>query len=93
MLRRVGGERGTLHGAGQRAVDHQMPHVLEAAGLREIDGGVLAIVMEALPAPDVTQGGVGDDDTRQTSRHMHKGGCGRVDRHVFLLQLDPTVHA
>ena len=40
---------------GQVAVEQQMPDVLEAAGLRELDGGVLAVVVEALAPPDVTE--------------------------------------
>lgn len=39
-----------------------MPDVLESAGLREFDGRVLAIVIEALDAPDITQCCVGDND-------------------------------
>ena len=39
-----------LGGVGQRAVDHAGPDVLEAAGAGQVDGGVLAVVVEALVA-------------------------------------------
>lgn len=39
----------------QVTMDHQMPDVLETAGLREFDCRVLAVVIEALQPSDVTQ--------------------------------------
>ncbi len=49
-----------------------MPDVLEAAGPREVDGRVLAVVVEALEPPDVTDLGVGDDDPGESPWHLEK---------------------
>jgi hypothetical protein len=76
-----------LRSVRQVAVDHQVPDVLEAAGPREVDSRVLAIVIKAFQPPDVTEFGVGDDDTREASRHVDGGGRGLVDRHVPSLNL------
>src|SRR5690606_31676989 len=43
-----------------------------------LDGGVLAVVEEALPAPDVAEGGVGGDDALQAAGDLDGGidrGC------------------
>ncbi len=69
-------ESSKLRRVGQLAVQHQVPDVLEGAGRRQLDGGVLAVVVKALDAPDVTQLGLGDDDARKPT--------GRVDRCVRL---------
>lgn len=53
----------------------EMPDVLEAAGPREVDGRVLPVVVEALLTADVTDPGVGDDDTGEPSRRFEKSGC------------------
>lgn len=42
------GELGTLSRVRQFTVNQEMPDVLETAGLREFDGRVLAVVVEAL---------------------------------------------
>jgi hypothetical protein len=64
-----------------------MPDVLEATGLREFDGRVLTVVVEALEPPDVTQLGVGDDDARESSRYVDRGGRSPVDLHDSSLNL------
>lgn len=51
-----------------------MPDVLEAAGLREFDGRVLAVVVKALASPYVTDLGVGDDDARESPRYVDQSG-------------------
>lgn len=81
------GELGALYRVRQFTVDQEMPDVLETAGLREFDRRVLAVVVEALQPPDVTQLGVGDDDARESSRYVDRGGRGPADRHVSSLDL------
>lgn len=51
-----------------------MPDVLEAAGLREFDSRVLAVVIEALASPDISDLGVGDDDSGESSRYVDERG-------------------
>ena len=67
------GERGegrSSAGVRQRPVEHQLPDVLEAAALCQLDGGVLAVVVEALAPPDVPEHGVGDDDAREATGYV-----------------------
>ena len=52
---------------GQLAVEEEVPDVFEGAGLGQLDRVVLAVVVEALEAADVTDVGLGDDDTFQTA--------------------------
>ena len=61
---------------GQRAVDHQPPHVLERTLLGELDGRVLAVVVEALVAADVADLGVGDDHALQAAGHLGRPDLG-----------------
>ncbi|GAA3041553.1 hypothetical protein GCM10020000_20360 [Streptomyces olivoverticillatus] len=51
--RGLGGEGGALGGVREEAAGHQVPDVFEGAALGELDGGVLAVVVEALGAADV----------------------------------------
>jgi hypothetical protein len=53
-------------------VHEQVPDVLEAAGPREVDGRVLPVVVEALETADVTDPGVGDDDSGQSPWRVEK---------------------
>ena len=57
----LGGESFACPGVGQRAVDQEVPHVLEAPTLGEFRCRVLPVVVEALLAPDVAEAGLGDD--------------------------------
>ncbi len=70
----LGREGGAPGGVGrERAAEHQVPHVFEAAGGGELDGRVLAVVVEALPAPDVAQPGFGDHDSREAAGYFQGG--------------------
>jgi hypothetical protein len=64
-----------------------MPDVLEGACLRELDGRVLAVVIEPLAPPDVPDLGVGDDDAGESSWYVDEWGGGPVDRHDSSLDL------
>ena len=62
---------------GEMPVHEQKPHLFEGAGPRELDGGVLPVVVETLVTPDITDLGVGDDDVREAGRRdQHSShGC------------------
>ena len=47
-------------------VERQIPHVFERPRPGQVDGAVLAVVVEAFKAADVADGRVGDDDTFET---------------------------
>ena len=64
----LGGERRELVVVGQVAVEEQVPGLLEADALGQLDGGVLPVVEEALVAADVAELGVGDDDLGEALR-------------------------
>jgi hypothetical protein len=71
--RELGGERLALGlGGGQRAVDHQPHHVVERPALGEVDGRVLAVVVEALAAAHVAHLGVGHHHALQAARHLRR---------------------
>lgn len=78
----TGGELGAGRRAGQLALGHQVPDVLEAAGPRQLDRRVLPVVVEALSAPDVTERGIRDDDTGEAPGDVER--CGGGGRHCFL---------
>jgi hypothetical protein len=67
-------------GVGQLAVHQQRPHVLEGALLGEVDGGVLAVVEEALGAAHVADARVGDHDALEPAGRVDRGFAGRADR-------------
>ena len=62
-----------LVGVGQVALEQQEPHVLERPLLGQVDGRVLAVVVEALLAADVADLGVGDDDALQAPGTSTRG--------------------
>ena len=72
-----------LGGVGEVAEQEEVPHVLEAAGLGQLDGGVLAVVEEALGAADVADRGVGHDEALEPGRghggdrEVGRSGAGR----------------
>ncbi len=95
---RAGGEVGAGGRAGQFTLGHQVPDVLETAGLRQFDRRVLTVVVEALAAPDVSEGGIGDDDTRESPGDVERcvGGGGRhcfLHGHSVAADIDSTVYA
>ena len=63
-------ELGRGRRVGQLAAEKQMPHVLERPRLGQVDGRVLPVVEEALLAPHVPDGGLGDDDALEARRHV-----------------------
>ena len=68
----------------QPALEHQVPHVFERPRLREVDGAVLAVVVEAFEAAHVADGRVGDDDAFEALRHLVRlrvGGLDHRDAH------------
>ena len=77
------GERRELAGVGEVAVEEQVPRLLEADLLGQLDGGVLAVVEEALVAADVAELGVGDDDLGQALGDRDE--TAGVGGHVVLL--------
>src|SRR5690606_14824409 len=74
----VGGHGGLEFGellvGGEFAADHEVPDLLEGAVLGEVDGVVLAVVVEALFASDVADLGVGDDDAIKASGTVEEFG-------------------
>ena len=76
----VGRERLALgERRGQPPVEQQVPDVFERPRLREVDGAVLAVVVEAFEAAHVADGRVGDDDTFEPLRHLVRLGLGGLD--------------
>ncbi len=67
-------ERLALAGRGQLAFEHEVPHALERARLGEVDGRVLAVVVEALLAPDVAHLGLGHDDALEPLGRLEVAG-------------------
>ena len=57
-----------LLGGGQAAFEHEVADVLEGSGLCQLDGGVLAEVVEALAPAHVPGCGVGDHDALESRR-------------------------
>ena len=76
--RDLGRERLALRdGPGEAALEQQVPHVLERAAAREVDGAVLPVVVEAFEPAHVADGGVGDDEAFEAFRHLvGLRGCG-----------------
>ena len=69
---------------GQLALEQQVPDVFERALLREVDGAVLAVVVEAFEAAHVADGRVGDDDAFEALRdfvRLRVGGLDHRDAH------------
>ncbi|GAA5044591.1 hypothetical protein GCM10023336_07110 [Streptomyces similanensis] len=67
-----------------------MPDVLEATVVREVDGGVLAVVVKAFESADVTDSGVRHDDSGEPSRRVEDCGRGPVAGHdssLYLIRL------
>ena len=60
-------------GVGERALEHEVPDVLQRALLGELDAPVLAVVVEALVAADVADRGLGDDHALQAARDSIAG--------------------
>ena len=87
----LGLERGALgRGDGQCAVDHELHHVAEGSLRGELDGRVLAVVVEALGAADVADLGVGDHHALEAAGHLGRAEVGdahqvaqRHDAHQF----------
>ena len=81
----VGGERLPLVERDREpALEHELPDVFDRPRLREVDGAVLAVVVEAFEAADVAHGRVGDDDAFETLRHLVRlrvGGLDHRDAH------------
>ena len=61
---------------GQLALEEQVPHVLERHLAGQLDRRVLAVVVEALEAPDVADRGLGDDDALEARRAPRSGRGG-----------------
>ncbi len=77
---------------GSRAFEHQLPDVFDRSRLREVDGAVLAVVVEAFEAAHVADGRVGDDDTFEALRHLvglRVGGLDHRDAHEVAHRDDP----
>ena len=69
---------------GQPALEQQVPDVFERPRLREVDGAVLAVVVEAFEAAHVADGRVGDDDAFEALRNfvrLRVGGLDHRDAH------------
>ena len=68
------GEEGVSLGGGGRegTVEHQAPGILERPGGGEVGRRVLAVVVEALPAAYVADGGVGDRDPLEAARNVRR---------------------
>ena len=64
---------------GSVALEHQVPDVLDRALLREVDGVVLAVVVEALEAAYVADVGLGDDHALEPARDLVGEVLGRLD--------------
>ncbi len=63
QLRHLGDEPARLARVGELSLEQQVPHVLERAPRRQVHRRVLAVMEEALLAPDVAQGGLRRHDT------------------------------
>ena len=69
---------------GSSTFEEQLPDVFERARLGEVDGAVLAVVVEALEAAHVADGRVGDDDAFEALRNLVRlcvGGLDHRDAH------------
>ena len=64
---------------GSDPFEHEVPDVLERPRLREVDGAVLAVVVEALEAADVADVGLGDHDAFEPARDLVREVLGRLD--------------
>ena len=74
-------ERVALGGRRQVALEEQVPHVLEPPLVGQLDGVVLAVVVEALEAPDVADLGLGHDHALEPGRRLDgRGVHHRLDR-------------
>ena len=66
---------------GQRAVEQQVPDVLELPLLGQLDGRVLAVVVEALLPSYVADLGLGNDQAFQAWRRVFHAGHSLVGQH------------
>ena len=65
----------------QPAEQEQMPGLFEGAPLGQLDGGVLAVVVEALVPAHIAESGLGRDHVGQPTRDVDEGVVHPVDRH------------
>ena len=63
-------ERLPLRGRGQATLEQQVPHVLERELVGQLDGVVLAVVVEALEAPYVAHRRLRHDDALESGRRL-----------------------